>query len=110
MTIIEHHLTPDNELQCSECVADDGTRCRRLAREVDVATGAVKLMPPYATTQWQVFCPRDNSWSDAYPDVFSKELEREFVAELIRVNLNQKEAIEPAPALPAPAIEDDTPF
>jgi hypothetical protein len=114
MRITEHHLTPNNDLQRSECIADDGTKCRRIARGymVDDATGAVTLRPPYATPQWETFCPRDNAWSLTHNENFTKELEREFIDELIRVNLNQKEAIEPAPALPATAlvVEDDIPF
>jgi len=96
MTITGHHLTPDNDLQRSECVADCGTLCRRLVRgyEVDTATGAVKLNPPYATPQWEVYNERDHAWGAAYPDVFRNELEREFVNELLQQNLNQKTVLD----------------
>lgn len=92
MKITGHHLTPDNDLQRSDCLTDDGQKCRRITRpySVDEATGLVTLLNPYVSPRWEVFSPRDGSWSDAYPDVFAKELERQFVDELIRVNLNQK--------------------
>lgn len=90
MKITAYHLTPNNDLQRSDCTLDDGTLCRRLVRgyEVDEATGEVKLMPPYATPQWQVFCPRDNRWDYAYARLI-EELEREFVEGLIQANLKR---------------------
>lgn len=87
MNITRHHWTPDKDLQRSDCIAEDGLLCRRIARgyEVDSATGEVKLMPPYVAAQWECHCPRDNKWSVTRNEPFRNELERQFVDELIRL-------------------------